>query len=444
MAKNTPTDFRSLVIYEIFTRAHSAEGTFDMVIRDLPRIKSLGVDIIWLMPIHPIGKIARKGILGSPYSIVDYFAINPEYGNLDNFKDLLESAHKLDLKVMIDVVYNHTAHDSIILEQHPDWYHKDPDGKPVTTVPEWSDVIDLDFNQSQLWDYLISALEYWVRLGVDGFRCDVASVVPLDFWKRARAAVDAINPDMIWLAESVHALWIAYRRNQNLRALSDSELYQVFDITYDYDIFEAWRNTLSGQLDNQYYMDLLRFQDAIYPENYVKMRYVENHDTDRIMAAAKDRDQALAWTALQAFNKGAWLIYCGQESGCDHKPSLFKHDPISWGNYELSDFINNLALLKKHKAVRKGQLVWITTQPAITGIWHTPEESLTGIFNVNGKKGKLKTNLPNGDYKDYFNGDTVSIMDGETSIPKNAAIFSCRSRKEPLPYESLILGVPEI
>lgn len=444
MAKNTPVDYRSLVIYEIFTRAHSPQGTFKQVTSDLPRIKSLGVDIIWLMPIHPIGKIARKGSLGSPYSIVDYFAINPEYGNLNDFKELLESAHQLDLKVMIDVVYNHTAHDSVILKQHPDWYHTGPDGKPATTVPEWSDVIDLDFNQLQLWDYLISALEYWTQLGVDGFRCDVASIVPLNFWLRARAAVDMINPDMIWLAESVHALWVAYRRSHNLRAISDGELYQVFDITYDYDIFKTWKNTLSGKLETQYYLDLVRFQDAIYPDNYVKMRYVENHDNDRIMAVAKNRNQALAWTALQAFNKGAWLIYGGQESACDHLPSLFEHEPVAWGNYELNDFIKKLALMKKHKAIRQGQLIWAAAQPAVLGIWHTHDESLAGIFNINNRIGNLKTNLPDGDYEDLLSGKKISIQGSEIALPENAVIFSCALSEKPLPYESLILGTPEI
>ena len=141
---------------------------------------------------------------------------------------------------MLDNVFNHTAHDSVILQNHPDWYHCDPQGHPITTVPEWSDVIDLDFSQPALWDYLIIVLEYWMKLGVDGFRCDVASIVPLDFWLKARAAIDKLNPNLIWLAESVEASWVAKRRSQGLCASSDSEIYQAFDITYDYDIFNAW------------------------------------------------------------------------------------------------------------------------------------------------------------------------------------------------------------
>jgi Glycosidases len=275
MANNTSKSVRSLVVYEIYVRSHSPQGTFQGVTDDLPRIKSLGVDVVWLMPIHPIGRVRRKGALGCPYAIADYTSVNPEYGSLTDFTRLIESAHALGLKVMIDVVYNHTAHDSVILHEHPTWYHSDASGQPVTTVPEWSDVIDLDYAHPELWDYLIGALEQWARLGVDGFRCDVASIVPLDFWLQARAAIERINPACLWLAESVEARWVAQRRAAGLPAWSDSELYQAFDITYDYDVFDAWKNVVEGRLDLQFYLDLLRLQDCVYPHNYVKLRFVE-------------------------------------------------------------------------------------------------------------------------------------------------------------------------
>ena len=391
------------------------------------------------MPIHPIGHTARKGSLGSPYSIADYFAINPEYGTLEDFIQLLETAHLLDLKVMIDVVYNHTAHDSVILQKHPNWYHCNTQGQPITTVPEWSDVIDLDYSQSELWDYLISALEYWAGLGVDGFRCDVASIVPLDFWLKARTAVEKVNPNIIWLAETVEARWVAMRRSQGIRAYSDSEIYQAFDITYDYDIFDAWKNSVIGKLETRTYLDLLRLQDAIYPQNYVKLRYVENHDNERIMASAPSRAQALAWTAFQAFNKGAWLIYAGQESGCDHLPSLFESDPIEWGDYELSDFIRKLALLKKHPAIQQGELVWAAYKPAILGFWNISGSSLAGIFNVNQQSGEIQTNLPDGEYEDLISKEKITIENGKILLPQSAVIFPCNPAKKPQSYPSLII-----
>lgn len=210
--KRDKTELRNLVLYEVFVRNHGPNGKFEDVLNDLGRIKSLGVDVIWLMPIHPIGEKNKKGALGCPYSIKDYRKINPEYGTLQDFKKLIEEAHRRDLKIMIDVVYNHTSHDSRLVADHPEYFHQDAHGKPITTVPAWSDVIDLKHPNLDLQDYLIDIMLYWVKLGVDGFRCDVASIIPLTFWLEAKAQVEAMKPDFIWLAESVHAAWVIERR----------------------------------------------------------------------------------------------------------------------------------------------------------------------------------------------------------------------------------------
>lgn len=439
MAKNTQKSVRSLVIYEIYVRSHSPQGTFQGVSDDLPRIKSLGVDVVWLMPIHPIGRVRRKGSLGCPYAIADYTSVNPEYGSLADFTRLVESAHALGLKVMIDVVYNHTAHDSMILRDHPNWYHADASGQPATTVPEWSDVIDLDFTHPELWEYLIGALEQWARLGVDGFRCDVASIVPLDFWLQARAAIEKINPACLWLAESVEARWVAQRRAAGLPACSDSELCQAFDITYDYDVFDAWKNVVECKLDLQFYLDLLRLQDCIYPHNYAKLRFVENHDQPRIISFAPERRRALAWTAFQAFNKGAWLIYAGQESAAARQPSLFEKEPLDWGSYELSDFHYRLALIKKDPAVTAGELIWVQHAPAVLGIWYSAAGCLAGVFNVQGNSGEMAVAIPDGSYTDRLTGRALVVENGKLSIPEDAIIFNCALSQVPQTGPTLLL-----
>ncbi|MEZ4641794.1 MAG: alpha-amylase family glycosyl hydrolase [Chloroflexota bacterium] len=227
-------------------RNHGKDGTLANVTADLPRIREMGVDVVWFMPIHPIGQLNRKGGLGCPYSIQDYRSVNPEYGNKKEFELLCQYAHALGLKVMIDVVYNHTSHDALLLAQHPEWYHQGADGRPMTTVPEWSDIIDLDYHNEALWDYQIETLQMWARAGVDGFRCDVASVVPLDFWRKARAAVAAVKPDVIWLAESVHASFVVGRRRNGLVAHSDGEVHEAFDLSaYDYDIWPVWETAVA-------------------------------------------------------------------------------------------------------------------------------------------------------------------------------------------------------
>ncbi|HAF63149.1 MAG TPA: alpha-amylase [Anaerolineaceae bacterium] len=432
-------DLRSLVIYEIYVRNHSPRGDFQGVIDDLPRIKALGVDMIWLMPIHPIGKVGRKGSLGSSYAISDYLGINPEYGTLDDFKQLMSAAHSIGLKVMIDVVYNHTSPDSVLAQQHKDWFRLDEKGEPTTSVPDWMDIVELDHSHSELDEYLVKAIQYWAGLGLDGFRCDVASLVPLKFWFKARAAAAAINPAMIWLAESVHPDWVAERRENGLFALSDSELFQVFDITYDYDIFRPWERTVKGYLNTRYYLDLLCLQEAIYPEDYVKLRFVENHDTDRVMEIAPTYEQALAWIALQAFNKGAWLIYAGEESAAPCKPSHFEKDVIPWGDYRLTDFIHCLALLKKDAAVKNGNLTWLTSDPLIQAAWSAPSTNLAGIFNTSGVKGEIPTVFSDGTYQDLLSGEDFVIKDQRLLAPGSVFIFYCPAVNTQLERETVLI-----
>ncbi len=432
-------DLRNLVIYEIYVRNHSQRGDFQGVIDDLPRIKALGVDYIWLMPIHPIGKVNRKGSLGSSYAIADYMAVNPEYGTEDDFKQLIKATHDLGLKVMIDVVYNHTSPDSVLVKEHKEWFRLDQYGNPTTSVPDWTDIVELDHSHPELHEYLVKVIQKWASFGLDGFRCDVASLVPVEFWLKADAAAKAINPEIIWLAESVHLGWVAERRSNGLFALSDSELYQVFDITYDYDIFRPWERAVKGALDTRFYLDLLVWQDAIYSENYVKLRYAENHDTDRVMDIAPSREQALAWTALQAFNKGAWLIYAGEEAASPRKPDQFNKDVIPWGNYELTNFIQRLAALKKDPAPKEGKLHWLSSEPAIQAVWFKEGTSLAAVFNTAGKKGEILTAFPDGIYQDLLSGKDFSIVNHKMQIPVTACVFHCRLEELPPEREMLLL-----
>ncbi|MDT8307673.1 MAG: alpha-amylase family glycosyl hydrolase [Anaerolineae bacterium] len=422
MAVDTPRDYRQLVIYEIYVRNHSPQGTFAAVAADLPRIRAMGVHVVWFMPIHPIGVARRKGTLGSPYAIADYRATNPEYGSLDDFAALIDRAHDLGLRVMIDVVFNHTAADARLLQEHPEWYHRDETGRPVTTVPEWSDIIDLVYDDPALWAHQIETLQHWVRLGVDGFRCDVASLLPVAFWERARQAVSAVKPGVIWLAESVHVSFIRARRRTGLGAYSDGELYRAFDITYDYDVFPQMEAAMAEPAAVGAYLEMLRFQDGIYPVNYVKLRYVENHDQPRIMARTSEA-QALAWTALAAFNKGAFLIYAGQESGARRTPSLFERDPVEWGDYRLQPLLTRLAALKKEPAVREGQLYWTSSAAPVTGVWQAPSHGLLGLFNVAGDSGSAGVPLPDGAYEDLLSGAGLQVREGRVALPASAAIL---------------------
>jgi len=427
MARNTPLTYRSLVIYQIYVRNHGENGTFSDVTADLERICNMGVDVVYFMPIHPIGKVNKKGGLGCPYSIQDYEEVNPEYGTKADFKRLIDRAHELGMKVMIDVVYNHTAHDSRLVAEHPEWFHQDAVGRPVTTVPEWSDVIDLKFEDPALPAYLIKVMQDWVRFGVDGFRCDVASLLPLDFWQQARKAVAEVKEGVIWLAESVHANFVAHRRQYQLSAVSDSELYTAFDLTYDYDIWPIWQAAVRGDEPLGRYLEALRYQDCIYPGNFVKMRCVENHDQLRIMKLARTPKQARAWTALTAFNKGAFFVYAGQESGADHRPTLFDIDKVAWEDYREMDFISRLMKLKKMEAMQQGLLVWTAAEPAVQAVWFNEDDSLFGVFNVNGAEGEVEVSLPDGKYQNLLGDSMVEVTGGTMVIPEMGCVvrYAC-------------------
>ena len=440
MTVDTPAAYRNLVIYEVYVRNHGPNGTFADVEADLPRIRDLGVDVVWFMPIHPIGVEAKKGTLGCPYSISDYRAVNPEYGTREDFGRLIARAHDLGLKVMIDVVYNHTSHDSRLVAEHPDFFHQDADGRPVTTVPDWTDVIDLRHGHPGLTEELISTLEDWVRFGVDGFRCDVASIVPTAFWRVAHDRLEGVRPGVIWLAESVHAGWVADRRADRLTGHSDSELYDAcFDLTYDYDIWPLFQAAVRGDVAVARYLEILRFQDCIYPDTFVKMRCVENHDQLRIMALAPSRSQALAWTAFGAFNRGAFLVYGGQESAADRTPSLFDIDRVSWGAYELSPFLARLAALKKDPVQVSGRLVFLAAEPAIQAAWVHEDGILYGVFNVAATSGDVAVQLPDGSYVDALGAGPVVVRGGRMRLPAEAAVLRVAGAPALVPWTTPLL-----
>jgi len=340
MAIDTPPSLRSSSIYQVFVRNWSPEGTFDAALPALDAAVRLGFDLVYLTPIHPVGKAARKGSLGSPYAIADYRAVDQGLGGEAGFRRFLDAAHARGLRVLIDVVFNHTSPDSVLARAHPEWFHRGPEGRPVPRVAEWSDVVDLDHACAGpgLRDDLIETLELWVRFGVDGFRCDVASLVPVDFWIEARRRCATLRPDglppLVWLAESVHQGFVDFLRGRGIPAWSDGELHEAFDLSYDYDgrgyLEEAWagRGALSA------YLAHLAVQRAMLPAHAIKARFLENHDQER--AAARFGKGALlrSWTVFAMLLEGCFFAYAGQEAALAERPSLFDAAPLPW---ELGD-----------------------------------------------------------------------------------------------------------
>jgi glycosidase len=307
---SSPEWARGAVLYCVYPRAFSAEGTLDGVRRGLEAIRDLGASAIWLLPIHPSGRAGRKGPAGSPYAIRDYRALDPSLGSEDDFRKLVDEAHALGLRVIMDLVLNHAALD------HPlglaGGFHRDSRGRLTRRVHDWSDVADWNFQAPGVREHLLGAIEHWVgEFGIDGYRCDVAGMVPHDFWSEARERLLGLKPDHFLLAE-----W------------DDPELHRVaFHATYDWELYRALvasvRGVPAGRLSG-----ILERRQSLFPSDAQPLRFVENHDEPR--ARRRFRGAAAAVTAFTALSGGVFLVYNGQETGAVHRPDLFGRDPIEW------------------------------------------------------------------------------------------------------------------
>ena len=255
-----------------------------------------------------------------------------------------------------------------------------------------------------------------------GFRCDVASLVPLEFWQRARAA---LGQDVWWLSESPHPSWVTQRRDAGLPTSSDSEMFAAFDMAYQYDLWPIWQEAVRGRVPVARFLEMVRWQRATSPQHALKLRYVENHDNYRIMAFAKNRDNAVAWTALMAFLPGPFMIYAGQESGATKWPPLFEHDPIRWGDYPLTGFFQRLTAVM---AARTGSWRVVESAPVVQLAWAGRDGGLLGLFDLD-ERGRAEVGLPDGRYEDLY-GSTVEVRSGVVQLQAPMAVLRYQGAQE--------------
>ena len=426
MAKETNIQLRDQVIYSVYVRAHTEEGTFNAVAEDLSRIRALGVDTIWFMPLHPIGVKGKKGSLGCPYANRDYRNVNPAYGSFKDFKHLIDAIHEYGMKCMIDVVYNHTSPDSLLAEEHPEWFYHKADGAMGNRIGDWSDVVDLDYRNRELWEYQKESLAQWSCL-VDGFRCDVAPQVPLEFWKEARAEVTKLNPDCIWLAETVHRDWVLQCRRNGISCFSDVESFEVFDMAYEYDTRDAFDDYLRGHGALSHYVDLLNFQEALYPENYIKLRFLENHDTPRICSYLENEQQLRNYTAMLYFLKGATLLYGGQEFGNEYRPSLFEREVFSRNTgINISDLLARMARIKKQELSAEDHFWgWADDRHDIAVLNRSSGRTKRlGVFSLKGKMAMVAVDFPDGTYTNLVDDERITIRGGKLVCKGKPIILS--------------------
>jgi len=348
-ARTSPVWLKSGVIYQIFVRAFSPAGDLNGVTARLDELHALNVNILWLMPIHPDGQLKKKGSLGSPYAVRDYYAIDPALGTKEDLHRLVQEAHKRQMKVIIDIVANHTAWDSVMMA-HPDFYKKDAQGHIISPY-DWTDVAWLDYSNPKLRQYMLDMLVYWIKdFDLDGYRCDAAGEVPTDFWEQARAALEKVKPDIMLLAE----------------ANKPDLLKSAFDIDYSWPLMHTLNDVIMSGEPATAIRTTVEQQQALFPKGALHMRISDDHDELRA-TTRYSYPGAIAASALIFTLDGAPLIYNGMEVGDSTQsaaPTLFEPQKIFWDSAtwhpDYPKFYTAIAGLRRtHPALEQGGLIWV-------------------------------------------------------------------------------------
>ena len=404
---------KNAVLYQCNIRQFSPRGNLGAVQEALPRLKALGIDVLWLMPIHPVGKERRKGSLGSPYSVQDYYAVNPDFGSLDDMKNLVQTAHNEGIKVILDWVPNHTSWDAVWKTEHPEYYSRyngdftvplNERGEPIT---DWSDVCDLDYGNPALRRAMIDAMQFWLReTDIDGFRVDMAGLVPNDFWAEARPALDSVKTVFMlaeWQDEPAH-------------------FQSAFNANYGWKWKDVTKEIAAGKRSAHALDSLLQELNGFYPEDYYQLYFTQNHDEN----SHNGTEAELYGPAADAFNvleftwQGIPMLYNGQEDKLDHRLAFFDKDPIRWGQMVKTPFYQKLTGLRhNNQAVwagkNGGKLVKIPTNSddSIYAFFREKKgDKVLVILNLS-KESRIFTlqvpEMARGAYTDLFGSSTVQV-----------------------------------
>ncbi|MDX1671442.1 MAG: alpha-amylase family glycosyl hydrolase [Balneolaceae bacterium] len=402
---------KDAVMYEVNIRQYTPEGTFEAFQEHLPRLKEMGVDILWLMPIHPIGEKNRKGELGSYYSIQDYTAVNSNFGTMEDFKNLVKATHEQGMKLIIDWVPNHTAWDHPWITEHPEYYMQDSTGQ-ITYEADWSDTAQLNYENEEMKRKMIELMKFWPReADIDGYRVDHAGHdIPISFWQRAVPAVDSVK-EIFWLAE-----W------------NTPEMHPWYDATYTWEYFHLTTEIAEGAKPLHELELMMEKEQERFPEHAYRLFFTTNHDenswngTDRELFGENFENFAV----LAATIDGMPLIYSGQETGLEQQLEFFKKDTIDWDGYEYESFYTTLFELKeRNPALWNGQYggdykqVPVSDGESVFAYTRTKGENEVFVaINISGEP--VQVEFPNitsaTEYTDLFSGEKVTLGTGTVEI----------------------------
>ena len=395
-------------IYEVNIRQYTTEGTFNAFAKALPRLKDMGVEVLWIMPVHPIGKINRKGTLGSYYAISDFKAINPEFGTAADYKNLIKLAHDCGMKVIMDWVANHAAWDNVWTKDHPEYFVRDNEGNFLPPY-DWTDVIQIDHHNAAEQDAMIDAMSYWVTdFNIDGYRADLAHLTPLDFWKKARTAIEPLKPNLFWLAES-----------------EEINYHEVFDATFTWEWMHSTEKFYKGNIKMDSLYNVLAKYDTDFPATAYRMYFTSNHDENTWNGTAFEKygDMLKALTVFNCTWNGIPMIYSGEEIPNMKRLQFFEKDTIKWtGEYLMHDFYKTLLGLRKKNIALRAADPAVTTFHIITeggkNIMaylrkNEPDEVIV-FLNLSNEKSRftIKDRLINGAYINVFNKDESQLNTG--------------------------------
>lgn len=395
-----PAWTKNATIYEANIRQHSKEGSFQKFEEYLPELKKMGVKVIWIMPVNPIGKVNRKGELGSYYAVRDYKGVNPEFGTPADFKKLVKSIHAQGMYVIIDWVANHTAWDHPWSTEHPEFYKKDKDGKFVPPVPDWADVIALDYSNQQLRKAMLEDMRFWLtEYNIDGFRCDVAAMVPTDFWNDTRKELD--NTKKVFMLAEAHEFELQEK---------------AFDMTYGWQYKDLFNEIAQGKKSVKDLDAYLNGEEKHYHPDAYRMLHITNHDLNSWEGTEFVRlgDAVETFLVLSNIMKGMPLMYSGQEAGNNKALNFFERDPIEWKAHPFKQLYTKLFQLKKtNKAlwngVDGGEMQRLNTGNDDNVFAFTREKAgnkIVAIFNLSKtpQTAEIKAALAKGKLKDISNG----------------------------------------
>ncbi len=393
----------ALTVYEVNIRQHTPEGTINAFIDDLPRLQEMGVGILWIMPVQPIGEKNRKGSLGSYYSISDYRTVNPEFGTAEDFQRLVDTAHKMGMYLILDWVPNHTAWDHPWITEHPDYYAKDEEGN-ITYEADWTDIALLDHTNPETRQAMIADMKYWIEeFNIDGFRCDHAGhEIPLYFWEEATAELDPIK-DLFWLAE-----W------------NGARMHLEFDATYAWELLHLTDKVGKGEANADTLANWIQKDLQEYGQQPLRMTMMTNHDENSWNGTVFERygngHKTFAAFIFSAY--GIPMLYSGQEVGLDKRLKFFKKDTIDWSDpQQLQPFYTKLITLKKEnpalwasdaggfpQRINEGSDVYAFKR-------EKDNNTVIGVRNFSGEPQELQLTDASvaGIYSDYFTGQSYEL-----------------------------------